>query len=150
MYRFPLEPVLTHREFTEERLQTELGALKKSVADEKRRMRAYRKAKNTFVGELKQKQKRGVTVSEILLYVSFVERLSKDIEKQKEKVAEVEKRLEQGLADLIEAKKEKKTLEQIKNKNLEAYKHELLKREQTFLNEVATTRFSRQLQHESG
>jgi flagellar export protein FliJ len=133
----------------EEKLQMELGLLKKSVADEKRRMRAYRKAKNTFVGELKQKQKRGVTVSEVLLYVNFVERLTRDIEKQKEKVAEVEKKLEQGLEDLIEAKKKKKTLEQIKNKKLKEHNHAMLKIEQDFLNEVSTTRFSRQLQHES-
>jgi flagellar FliJ protein len=110
-------------------------------------MTAYKKAKNTFVNELKQKQKQGITISEILLYISFVERLSKDIEKQKQKVTEVERKLEQARDDLIEAKKKKKTLEKIKTKKLNSHNRELLKRDQDFLNEVATTRFSRQLQH---
>lgn len=149
MYKFALEPVLNHREFLEKKLQAELGALKKVAEEEQRRMRAYKKAKNTFLEELKQKQSQSMTMSEIMLYVSFVERLSKDIEKQKEKVADVEKKLEKGVEDLIEAKKNKKTLEKIKNNKAKEYHNALLKKEQAFLNEVATTRFVRQLQHQA-
>jgi len=149
MYKFALEPVLNHREFLEKKLQGELGILRRSLADEKRRMRAYRKAKNAFVGELKQKQSQSVTMSEISLYIGFLARLSRDIERQREKVDQVEKNLEKRLEELIDAKKKRKTLEEIKNKRLKAYNHELRRKEQNFLNEVGTTRYVRQLQQES-
>jgi flagellar FliJ protein len=145
MYRFPLEPVLHHRSFIEENLQKELAVLKKMLAHEERKLNSYRKAKYEFLCELQKKEEEGITVSEIVLYSSFIERLSMDIAKQRERVLEFEKKVDQKREDLIEAMKKRKILEKLKEKKRKAYLQEVMKKEQGFLNEVAINRFNRRI-----
>jgi flagellar FliJ protein len=143
MYKFPLEPVLSHRSFIEENLQKELAMLNKLLSLEKNKLRSYRKAKYEFLSELQKKEKEGITISEIVLYFSFVERLSNDIVKQRDRIFEAEKKVDQKRNELIEAMKNRKILEKLKEKKGEAYRQEVMKKEMRFLNEVAVDRFNR-------
>ena len=97
---------------------------------------------------LKRKQEEGTTISDVFLYLPFIEQLSKDIEKQKKNVLELENDVEQKRLDLVEATKKKKTLEKLKEKGLKAYKEEITKNEQEFLNEVAVNRYNGRIRRE--
>jgi flagellar FliJ protein len=143
MYKFPLEPVLKHRSFIVENLQKELAILEKILSGEKRKLRSYKKAKYEFLSELQKKEEEGVTISEIVLYSSFIERLSTDIVEQRERIVEAVKKVNQKRDDLVEALKKMKVLEKLKEKEGKAYRQEVLKKEQHFLDEVATNRFTR-------
>lgn len=143
MYRFGLEPVLNHRKLVEDNLQREVATVKKLLADEKRKLRAYRKAKDRVLEELQHKQRENPTVSEILLYVHFLDRVSREVERQKERVLEVEKSYDQKREDLVEAMKKKKTLEKLKEKRLVEYRHELGREEQKQMNEVGIGQYIR-------
>jgi flagellar FliJ protein len=148
MYKFTLEPVLNHRKIIEEELQKELADLKRRLVDEKRKLETYERAKSRSLAELQQKQEEGITAPEILLYESFIERLSRDLDKQKERVLGAEQKVDQKLEDLVAATKRRKTLDKLKEKGLEKYRRELLKNEQDFLNEVAVNRFNRRMNEE--
>ena len=148
MYNFNLESVLTHRKLVEENLQKELAVLRLSLVDEMVKLRNYKESRSKFLEELKQKQEEGITISDVFLYLSFIEQLSKDIEKQKKNVLELENDVEQKRQDLVEATKKKKTLEKLKDKGLKAYKQEMTKDEQEFMNEVAVNRFNRRIRRE--
>ena len=143
MYKFPLEPVLNHRSFIVENLQKELAILEKILSGEKRNLRSYKKAKYEFLSELQKKEEEGVTISEIVLYSSFVERLSMDIIEQRERIVEAVRKVDLKRDDLIEAMKKMKMLEKLKEKERKAYRQEVMKKEQRFLDEVATNRFTR-------
>ena len=143
MYKFPLEPVLNHRSFIVENLQKELAILEKILSGEKRKLRSYKKAKYEFLSELQKKEEEGVTISEIVLYSSFVERLSMDIIEQRERIVEAVRKVDLKRDDLIEAMKKMKMLEKLKEKERKAYRQEVMKKEQRFLDEVATNRFAR-------
>ena len=84
----------------------------------------------------------------MFLYLPFIEQLSKDIEKQKKNILELENDVEQKRQDLVGATKKKKTLEKLKDKGLKTYKQEMTKNEQEFLNEVAVNRFSGRIRRE--
>ena len=142
MYKFLLEPVLNHRSFIVENLQKELAILEKILSGEKRNLRSYKKAKYEFLSELQKKEEEGVTISEIVLYSSFVERLSMDIIEQRERIVEAVRKVNQKRDDLIEAMKKMKMLEKLKEKERKAYRQEVMKKEQRFLDEVATNRFT--------
>ena len=142
MYKFPLEPVLNHRSFIVENLQKELAILEKILSGEKRNLRSYKKAKYEFLSELQKKEEEGVTISEIVLYSSFVERLSMDIIEQRERIVEAVRKVDLKRDDLIEAMKKMKMLEKLKEKERKAYRQEVMKKEQRFLDEVATNRFT--------
>ena len=143
MYKFPLEPVLNHRSFIVENLQKELAILEKILSGEKRNLRSYKKAKYEFLSELQKKEEEGVTISEIVLYSSFVERLSMDIIEQRERIVEAVRKVDLKRDDLIEAMKKMKMLDKLKEKETKAYRQEVMKKEQRFLDEVATNRFTR-------
>ena len=144
-YRFNLEPVLNHRRLVEETLQKDLAILKISLIDENERLITYEESKIQLLEELQQIQKEGTTTSDILLYLPFIEQVSKEIERQKKRVLELEKQVEQNLRDLLEATKNKKALQKLKEKAFKTYNQKLIKNEQDFLNEVAVSQFNRRI-----
>ena len=148
MYNFNLEPVLKHRKLVEENLQKELAVLKLSLVNEREKLQTYKESRSKFLVELHRKQEEGTTISDVFLYLPFIEQLSKDIEKQKKNVLELENDVEQKRQDLVEATKKKKTLEKLKDKGLKAYKQEMIKNEQKFLNEVAVNQFNGKIRRE--
>ena len=143
MYNFTLQPLLNHRKFIEDTLQKELSLFKRLLAGEKKKLKDYEKARDKFLVELRQKQRESITVSENLLYFNFFVRLMSDLDRQRDIVLEVEKKFDQKRDDLIEALKNRKMLEKLKDKQLKAYNHKLMKNEQDFLNETAINMFNR-------
>ena len=148
MYNFNLEPVLKHRKLVEENLQKELAVLKLLLVNEREKLQTYKESRSKFLVELQRKQEEGTTISDVFLYLPFIEQLSKDIEKQNKTVSDLEKDVEQKRQDLVEATKKKKTLEKLKDKGLKAFKQEMIKKEQEFLNEVAVNRFNGRISRE--
>jgi flagellar protein FliJ len=143
MYKFPLQPVLNHRKLVEEDLQKKLAVLRRVVADEKQRLKTFKKTKNNLIGEMKQKQREGIAVSEMLMYLHFLDCLSRDLEKQKEVVLEVERRYEESREGLIAAMKNRKILGRLKEKQEKIYKYNLIRTEQSFFDELSTNAFTR-------
>ena len=149
MYKFNLQSLLNHRIFIEESLQKEFFIFKKLLADEKKKLKSYELIRKRSLIELRQKQKNSITISENLIYHNFIDRISVDFNKQKEIVLDIEKKLDQKREDLIEAMKERKTLEKLKENYFKAYNTNLLKNEQNTLNELAINMFNRErLQNE--
>lgn len=145
MYKFHLAAVLKHKEHLEEDLKKELGVLKRLLIGEKKKLEELKHTRKEFSNELQQKQHSAITVSENLLYVRFIEQLSLRLENQKEKVLNAEKSVESKRKDLIEVMKNRKALEKLKEKGLEIYRQNLVKKEQNFMNEMASVRFNRKM-----
>ena len=120
-----------------------MSLFKRSLVDEKKKLKDYEKARNNLLVKLQQKQRESITVSENLLYFNFLVRMASDIDKQRDKVRDVEKKFDQKRDDLIAAMKERKTLEKLKEKQLNAYNHKLMKIEQDFMNEAGINIFNR-------
>lgn len=145
MYQFTMEPLLNHRKSKENKLRKEWEVCKKCLIEENRRLKTYKKEINRVFGEMQQKQKEGITASENLLYFDFMDSLSRDLDKQKQKLSEVEKKYNQKRESLIEAVKDRKMLEKLKEKEFFEYSREIKKKEQEFINEVAVSQFNRRM-----
>ena len=143
MYKFRLESVLRHRKLIEEDLQKKLGALKRQLFDEKERLSHFEQVRNRFSGELQQKQVKSISVSDILLYTGFIQQVSKEIEKQSEKIVEAQENLDQKREELIGAMKNRKMIDRLKEKGLKAHMKEISKKELSLINEVAINIFNR-------
>jgi len=141
MYQFNLEPLLNHRRYQEEVLQKELADLKIRLAAEKEKLGALRQKKRKTIQQLHKKQSNGRPASEIKLYVDFIDRLSKETEAQRQKVLEAERNFNRKRLDLIAAMKKRKTLDRLKEKGLQAYEHNRLKKERYFMDEIAAHQF---------
>jgi len=145
MYKFPFEPVLNHRKSVEETLQKEVAIYKKLLAEEKQRLNAYKKIKTKVICELREKESDISTSSELLIYVGFLDCLSRDLKRQSERVVEIERSYENKREDLIAAMKNRKTMDKLKDKGEKAHKHYLNQNDQKLMDEVAINRFSRSM-----
>ena len=143
MYKFPLGAVLKHRKFLEDNLQKELGVLKRLLVDDKKKLSDIKNAKRKYSKELQFKQQKSMTVSDSLLYIGFIDRLSKRLDKQNDRVFQSEQNVDVKRKELLEALKKKKVLERLKEKGIDTYKQDGLKKERNFLNEMASVRFKR-------
>jgi flagellar FliJ protein len=94
------------------------------------------------VQQLQEKQTGGRQASEIKLFVDFVDQLSKEMDAQRQNVLEAERDFNLKRQDLIAAMKKRKTLDRLKEKGLQAYEQEQLKKERSFMDEVASRQFN--------
>jgi flagellar FliJ protein len=141
MYKFHLESLLNHRKFLEESIQRDLALAKRQLGLEEGEMERLVRMEHQVAFDLKQKQQAMMNAHEFLLCQTFLERLSKEINQQHQKVCEAQFKVDATRNDLIEAVKKRETLEKLKESGLEAYTRKLLKNEQDCLNETAVIRF---------
>ena len=142
MYQFNLESLLNHRRYQVELLQKELADLKIHLDAQKDKLWVLRQKKRNAVLQLQKKQTDGRPAAEIKLYIDFVEQLSKEMEAQTQKVLEAERNFSLKRLDLVAALKKRKILDRLKEKGLQAYEQEQLKRERSFMDEVAGHQFN--------
>ena len=141
MYQFNLEPLLNHRRYQVEVLQKELADLKIRLDAEKDKLWLLRQKKRKTVLRLQERQTDGRPASEIKLYIDFVEQLSIKMEAQKQNVLEAERNFSLKRQDLVAALKKRKILDRLKEKGLQAYEQEQLKKERSLMDEVAAHQF---------
>ena len=141
MYQFNLEPLLNHRRYQEEILQKELAVLKSHLAEEKHNLGVIKKKKRKYLKQLQEKQQGGRPVSEIRLYLNFVNHLSRELEAQNQQVQKAEKRFNMKRQELMNMMKKRKTLEKLKEKGLQAHRQKEQKNERDFMDEVAGNQF---------
>lgn len=120
-----------------------MSLFKVTLVDEKKKLKDYEKARDSLLVKLQQKQRESITVSENLLYLDFLVCLASDLDKQRDRVLDIEKKFDQKRDDLIAAMKERKMLEKLKDKQLNAYNYKLMKNEQDFMNEAGINIFNR-------
>ena len=145
MHRFKLEALLNHRRHLEDICQKELAASERLLADEKGKLSRWKKEKRDNIEILQVKQKQKINVSDIVLSVNYLQRLSENIEVQKQCVREATKKVNQRRQELIIIVKKRKTLEKLKEKDRLAYQQKLMQNERKFMDEVASTSHARKL-----
>lgn len=137
MYKFNLQPLLNHRRYQEEILQKEFVESKEFLTEEQKKLRIIIQKKREYSQELQQRQRNDGTVSELILYFRYLDRLSKDLDNQKHRVAVAEKQFNKKRKDLIGIMKKRKMLEKLKEKGWKGFQHRMLKKERDFMDEIA-------------
>jgi len=145
MYRFKLEVLLNQRRHEEEICQKELASCQRILAGEQEKLRHTKRLKRENVLKLQSRQKKDLNVSDILLYLNYIARLSKKIDAQVLGVREAAKQVNRKRSELIGIMKKRKTLEKLKEKDWLAYQKKTLQDERKFMDEVATTRHARKM-----
>ena len=142
MFKFNLQPLLNHRRYLEEVLQKELAQFRKRLIAEQNKLRRLKEKKREYSQKLQQRQKENGTVSDLILYLRYLDRLSTELEHQHQQVVAAEKEFKDKRNDLIQTMKKRKMMEKLKEYRLKAYQQQTLKNERKFMDEVATKQFS--------
>lgn len=91
---------------------------------------------------MKEKQKSGITPKEFITYNNYMERLKKSIEIQKTVVKKAKDAVEKTRLELVEAARERKMFETLKEKKMEEYWEEYYRKEQLQLDEIASYKYN--------
>ena len=142
MFKFNLQPLLNHRRYLEEVLQKELAQFRKRLTAEQNKLRRLKEKKREYSQRLQQRQKVNGTVSDLILYLRYLDRLSTELKHQHQQVIAAEKAFKTKRNDLIESMKKRKVLEKLKENRSKAYQQQMLKYERKFMDEVAAKQFS--------
>lgn len=142
MYKFNLEPLLNHRRYQEEILQKELADNKKNLVKQQHRLQDIKQNRRHYSKVLHQRQKKDGTVSDLIMYFRYIERLSTELDHQMRQVELAKKRVNQKRRELVEVMKKRKTLEKLKEKELKDFQQKMQKIERNLMDEVAAKQHS--------
>ena len=150
MYRFKLQALLNHRRHQEEVSQKELADAQWKLSTAQEHLRRLRNDKHDNVQVLQDRQKEHHTTTNILIYLKYIEQISREIEVQREQVSRAARDVRQKRADLIAVVKKRKTLEKLKENERLAYQQKMMQAERKFNDEVASARHIRKSAMDGG
>ncbi len=134
---FALERVLHFRRETEKLRNLEFAMAKREYEQAEDLLRREEEEMESLNLEFMSRQIEGISAQELQLYADFFQKKSQDILCQREVVSRLDEDMVEKRNDLVEAAKDKKIMEELKNKKVKAHEKALADKEQGFLDEIA-------------
>ncbi len=134
---FGLEQVLTYRKEIEKVCKLEFNTARQEFDGACERLNNEVDRVDQLSLELQDRQREGMTAMELQLYADFFRRKIVDINSYRQETATLGDRMAEKQELLREAAMDKKVLETLKEKKLQAHKREQLEKERNFLEEIA-------------
>ena len=120
-FKFRFDPVIRYREYRERIAQISLARETQALVESKNRISDIEQARRYTASELDNEQKQGIEVDRHLVFTAYLRGLSDEIESEKERLVEIDKRIrEKQEAARVEMIK-KKTLKWIKQTQYSKY-----------------------------
>ncbi|UMZ73360.1 flagellar export protein FliJ [Natranaerofaba carboxydovora] len=136
-FQFPLERVLRVKEIKEDELQQQLKDARDKKEHEENRLSGLMDIQKKYKEEFLENIDKPTKVFEVKHYCSYFPELENEINNQKQRVEKANEYLNQCLLEWQEAKKERKIMENLKEKKRDHFNKEQLKLEQKFFDELA-------------
>ena len=143
MYRFKLQTLLDHRRHQEEVCQKELAEAQRDLSDAQKKLKGIRKDKRDNIQKLQARQTERHNASKILIFINYIEQLSRDLDAQMQQVDHASQHVTEKRDNLIAILKKRKTLEKLKEKQWLEYQRKMMQAERKFNDEIAATRYIR-------
>ena len=139
-YTFKLEALRKFREFEEERVQKEFSEAQRRRDQAAQHVADRIALRDRTEREFVEKQD-GSVASQASMYRGYLQRLAEEIEILNQKLVVAEKACEKKRQALLEAMKNRKALDRLKEKGEQDYQDEQNRDEGKFIDEIAINRF---------
>jgi len=142
-FRFRFASVLRYREIMEETRKRGFGAAMDHYRHEESRLKRI----DGEIAGLEESMERGgqgrISVQDLQNRYNYARVLDRKREAQEKTVKAAEQEVERRRRELVEAMKQKKIFERLRERDRETYENELRKEEQKMLDEFSVQRFNR-------
>lgn len=135
--QFELEQVLRYRLDVERLRKQEFATAKQGFDHAHERLKREEAQAQSTSQEFTQRQAELVSIEDIRRYSDYFARKREEIKTQKKNVDYLGHVLSERRATLIDATKDKKVLESLKEKKINEHRLEMSKKEQAFMDEIA-------------
>ncbi|BCS55824.1 flagellar export protein FliJ [Geobacter sp. SVR] len=137
---FELEQVLKYRLEIERLRKHEFASAKRDLEQAHEQLQQQEAYVHDLAREFSQRQRELESIDELRRYVDFLTRKKNDISKQKERVHWLGSVLHERRGVLVDATKDKKVLESLKEKKAQEFRQAMERLEQSFMDEIAIQR----------
>ncbi|MBE5976614.1 MAG: flagellar export protein FliJ [Paenibacillaceae bacterium] len=141
-FNFPLNTVLNYKDQVLENLKTEHAQILADIAQQERRIEELMEKSQNAAMRYREDTQCGVTVNIMREYERYITFIQQRIVAEQGVLLKLKKKEEQKRAEVIEAKKEKASIDKLKEKKLDQYNKEVLKSEELFIEEFVSNTMS--------
>jgi flagellar FliJ protein len=141
-FQFRLQQYLNVKEQIESQKELEYAKALRVVEEEKQKLAEFRKRKDESVEKLRGSVAKTISPFEIRRYNNNIERLKHQIKVQQERLAAAEALAEQKRQELVQAMKERKALEKVKENAREEFLKETDLAERKQVDELVSFKYS--------
>ena len=134
---FTLQPVLNYRQLREDQVKQELGRLLAEENSLYQSISAEEEDLHALYETLEVRQQEGMSVDELLLYQHRISHKVARLAELAEQMDRLRNRIDRQRAALLEASRDKKLLEKLKERKADEYRREMNRRETIVLDEIA-------------
>jgi flagellar FliJ protein len=139
-FKFRLQSVLDHRKAIEDKLLGELGELRVKEQEELKILDDMVREREAIWTRMAGGEFSPTKLKDVDAYATA---LGDDIAVQELTLESVRNQIEAKIAEIVEASKERKLIEKLREKHLQEYEQEMLTLEQKVMDDAASVRFSR-------
>jgi flagellar protein FliJ len=136
--KFEMQQVLNYRVELEKMRKQEFAAARQDLDAAADRLEQEKNEAAKLAEEFNGRQQQIDSIFEMRLYADFFARKRDEIKEQQRRVQSLDRVLEDRRGELVQATKEKKVMEQLKEKQKEAFQKEQAHKEGLLLDEIAT------------
>lgn len=142
---FKLESLLNHRQFVEDVRQKAFAQMQKRVFDAQQIVENLEGEHLRLARELKENMQTPRPAAENALYASYLASLASQLDEQRQLVQEAEKERDEQKTSLLEAVKNRKMIERLKEIHIGQFEQFCLKKEQESSDEIGIQQHSRKM-----
>lgn len=141
MFKFKLQSVLDYRLNIEEKILNEFSELKRELDRLKAMLEELKSERENMVAGLRNMQSQTIKAHDISSILVYVERLRKSEKQQNQVILQTIEAVDQKRKDLVEAVKNRKIMENLKDKQKEEYIKDVNDTEQKDSDEMSVLKF---------
>ncbi len=141
-FKFRMESFLGIKEKIEEQKKLEYGKALKKLDEERDFLRRLNEKKKNLIYSIRNSINSGIRSDELRRYNTFLDCIKRKIEEQENAVRKAENFAENKRVELVEAMKERKMLDVIKENDKIEYNKEQLLKEQKIVDEIVSYQYN--------
>ena len=138
-FKFSLETVLSSKDQILNSLRNEHGAILAAIREQEEVLDEVWRRYREYNEEFCERKRTGMTAMDAVMYQSALRAQELQIQRETEKLEELQKEEEKKRNEVVEAKKETASLEKLRERKLEIYNKELQKSEEQRIEEFVVT-----------
>ncbi|MEE9911275.1 MAG: flagellar export protein FliJ [Deltaproteobacteria bacterium] len=143
MFKFKLQSVLEYRLNIEEKILNEFSDLKRSLEEQKAILRTLIAERESLINDLRNMQRTMMRADDIATIVAYIENIRMKEKDQKNVIHQAKEQVENKRKELMEAVRNRKVMENLRDKHAEAYHKNLGELEQKNSDEMSVLKFGR-------
>lgn len=137
-FKYSLQTVLDYKEQILDKLKGEYAQRMALVREKEREIEALQNKLAELSTAFDECKREGGTIDKFLMFTTSIENTEKAIEREKEKLAYLQKKADEKKKEVIEANIDVNKFDKLKDKKIAAYKKEVQKDNENFIDEFVS------------